>query len=710
MKRLLLFAALILAAAGCSKDDTSSPTPSGWDGTPATEFANGDYDDGKNDYDIATASQLAYLAELVSTDGNTMSDKTFTLTANINLNNVEWTPIGNETTKFQGTFDGDGYTISGLKIDNDTDKYIGLIGYVSDATIKNISVAGSVKSSKDSANIGGVVGCVSNSGTSTIINCYSSVAVEGNGTRNYIGGVVGQTNGASNAVTNCYSSGDIKGDDSNASVGGVVGSASSSTITNCYSSGSVTGTYVGGVVGSSGSATITNCYWNSENITNCTGSGTSDSDSNGMTAAKMKESSFVVTLNVNATTYNDGTGIACAWKSGSNGYPTLDFDVVPNIVAWDGSTATSFEGEIVYADGTSSYTIATASQLAYLAKLVNTDNYNMSDKTFTLTINIYLNNMKWTPIGNSTTKFQGTFDGGEHTISGLYIDYDNTDYYVGLFGYAYDATIKNIAVSGSVTNNATSGADTPYVGGVAGSANSATLTNCYSSVAVSGGEGAYVGGVAGYANSATLTNCYSSGDIEGGEEAFVGGVAGSATNSATLTNCYSSVAVSGGESASVGGVAGSVSYSATLTNCYSSGDVDGGESAKIGGVAGVVSFSATLTNCYSSGDVDGGNQAFVGGVAGSTTSSVSYQGTTIEYCYWNSTISGVSVAYGIDTNTSYPSTFTNNVAKTTAEMQATGFVTLLNNNVTRYNSANPAPAVMAYNWKAVSGGYPTFDL
>ncbi len=375
MKRLLIFMALILVAAGCSKDDASTPkTPSDtWDGTIATSFAGGVvYAEGTNAYTISTPAQLAYLADLVSTHSCNMSGKTFTLTANLNLNDKDWTPIGiygNER-YFKGTFDGGGFTISGLYINNsDAYIYVGLFGYVYGATIKNLSVAGSVTSSEADTYVGGVVG--RDSEGSTITNCYSSVNVTGSsGSFACIGGVLGD--GTDTFITNCYSSGSVTGGE-NAKVGGILGYIASSTtyprITNCYSSGSITGgdsANVGGIVGhgedayitncySSGSIsvnsgsdfggilgaapsgsgsepTITNCYWNSA-VTNCVGSGNIKDSSSGYEAKSstdMQASSFLTLLNSNAVTYNSGSvpAQACAWVSGTENYPTLDFDTI----------------------------------------------------------------------------------------------------------------------------------------------------------------------------------------------------------------------------------------------------------------------------------------------------------------------------------------------------------------------------------------------
>ena len=117
----------------------------GWDGTTKTEpEKSGDV------YQIGTAAELAWFRDEVNSGKSTLNA---TLTADIDLNNQEWKPIGNSTTHkgenwtpvtnlFSGTFDGNQHTISGLKIAAATGSEIGLFGLISGATIKNLIVKG----------------------------------------------------------------------------------------------------------------------------------------------------------------------------------------------------------------------------------------------------------------------------------------------------------------------------------------------------------------------------------------------------------------------------------------------------------------------------------------------------------------------------------------------------------------------------------------
>ena len=188
----------------------------------------------------------------------------------------------------------------------------------------------------------------------------------------------------------------------------------------------------------------------------------------------------------------------------------------------------------------------------------------------TLTDDINLTGKEWTPIGDYDNRYTGTFDGGNHTITGLTINqYGN---YVGMIdfldsgGTVQNLTLENVNITGG-----------DIVGSVVGD-NYGTVTACTASGNVSGTS--RIGGVVGY-NNGTVTACYhASGNISG--TSYIGGVVGRNT-SGTLTACYhASGNVSG--TSNVGGVVG-YNISGTLTACYWSGlpDNDNGGATKVDG-------------------------------------------------------------------------------------------------------------------------------
>ena len=211
------------------------------------------------EYQIYTADDLKEFADIVNgthAEGiNQNTSANAKLMNDIDLNGSEenpWTPIGNSSQQYSGTFNGDGHTISGLYINSSSDNYQGLFGYVSGSgKVQNLTVDGTVSGSGN--RVGGVVGY--NSGS--VINCTNTGSVSGS---EYVGGVVGYNRGT---VENCYNTGNVSGV---GPVGGVVGS-NSGTVENCYNTDSVSnGTTSGGVVGqNSGSGSVTGCYFLQQN-------------------------------------------------------------------------------------------------------------------------------------------------------------------------------------------------------------------------------------------------------------------------------------------------------------------------------------------------------------------------------------------------------------------------------------------------------------
>ncbi len=220
----------------------------------------------------------------------------------------------------------------------------------------------------------------------------------------------------------------------------------------------------------------------------------------------------------------------------------------------------------------------------------------------------------FSPIGNSTTNFTGSYNGQAYTITGLYIDVGTN--YIGLFGYASAATIKNVGLqSVNVTGDL-------YVGGLIGNQNGGTATGCYSggSVTGTGNSNQDIGGLIGSQNGGTATSCYSTGSVTG--EGNVGGLIGIEGNLSVDSSCYSSASVTGTGSASesIGGLIGDQANS-TAKECYSSGLVTENSSGSfyIGGLIGLQSAGSAATNCYETGNVAGNGATGIGGLIGHQT-------------------------------------------------------------------------------------------
>ena len=214
-------------------------------------------------YLISTAAGLKWFRDYVNSATDSSPDRyglSATLTADIDLDGEAWTPIAPKTVTYKGTtcgyfgtFDGGGHTISGLNVDATVS---GLFGYTKDATIKNLTVAGSVGGGNCSTAGGGIV---SYAVGGAIENCGNLCAVIAHGS-NPGGGIVGFASGLT--VTGCYNAGRVFKPDGS-SGGGIVGKGENVKIYDCYNVGKVEGYrgQRGGIVGAvSGSVFVYNCY------------------------------------------------------------------------------------------------------------------------------------------------------------------------------------------------------------------------------------------------------------------------------------------------------------------------------------------------------------------------------------------------------------------------------------------------------------------
>ncbi|MGN0470783.1 MAG: hypothetical protein ACI4GV_07715, partial [Acutalibacteraceae bacterium] len=249
------------------------------------------------------------------------------------------------------------------------------------------------------------------------------------------------------------------------------------------------------------------------------------------------------------------------------------------------------------------YEIGNAGQLFWFASLVNGDKTNADfDKQNTganavLVKDINLENREWSPIMN----FNGTFDGQNHIISNLNIT--DTSKNSGLFG-KISGTLKNFTVKGKITVSA----DGDHIGGAAGCADGAKITNVASYVNISNTAGVlkHVGGVIGcIENKETFADkCvyYGVMDIKDSDDC-IGGIAGYSNAGARISNCANCGTVSVSKNdAYVGGILGYVNNSTpTVKDCYNYGTVSNGESQKYcGAIIGWARnyTSANISNNY----------------------------------------------------------------------------------------------------------------
>lgn len=246
-----------------------------WSGNASEKFSGGNGTK-TNPYIIKTAEELKLIADKVNSGDTEYASACYIMVNDIALNDVsnvdnwateaptnEWIPIGNLTYPFTGTFDGNGYTISGLYINqyqaNETGYHKGLFGFVSGGTVSNIGLEkGYLKAYRYSgALVGGTYGA-------TVKNCYNKIPIIGDVN---VAGIVGAVNTQETEFTieNCYNEGTIA---VGSYSGGVLGSCIATNpiqIKSCYNVGKVTGgeQYVGGLVGyleNNSYLSVADCY------------------------------------------------------------------------------------------------------------------------------------------------------------------------------------------------------------------------------------------------------------------------------------------------------------------------------------------------------------------------------------------------------------------------------------------------------------------
>ena len=633
----------------------------------------------ENPYTISTVADLNTFVAYVNS-GRSFAGEYVSLTANLEFHGSEtnqWTTIGqydaenHKSNYFAGTFDGNGYSISGVYI-NKTTNYQGVFGY-STGTIKNLTVEGTITG-------GSYVGGIAGYSTGTIINCVNKCTVKGSGS--YIGGIVGVSNGK---IEKCYTIGNVSGTNTTfgLAVGGIVGinlnDAVISTsfaeakvsagnyqwvggvagqnhgdIFNSYSADEVAGSYyVGGIVGQNAGGKVsnsiaygkvkgTNTYvggvvgFNTEEgkieYTYYLAGNATDGQSNvqgGIGQDKQAEK-----LPDSANVYMEFNKQLKIAKINIGGKEVDNVIDALNVFAlserqngranhtWLRNAAgyPAFGFNNVWDGNTSSpysagngtkenpYQISSASELYYL-QTQSAMGETYQNTYFVLTNDIYLNNISITSRDANVNVWTPIKDFAGH--------FDGQNYAVhGMF-------IANLSEEESEVGSE------DYKGLFANV--TGTISNlCTFDGYVEGFQ--FVGSIAG-ASEGAITNCYSNNTIKaygnfiggivgqtygivnacgnfGDIEAsgnYVGGIVGKATN--TILNSYNLATVTS-EAECVGGIVG-VSGNANIANCYNTGAVVG--KAIVGGVVG--SNSSIMTNCYNSGKVTA-NVNFVGSLIG----------------------------------------------------------------------------------------------
>lgn len=403
-------------------------------------------------YEITNYHELLGLAKLVNEKNETitaslMNDIVFNenlLDASGNVqvaDPIKWTPIGNtpigtERFYFNGIFNGNGHTISGLYVDGGD--YAGLFGKAQGAPrIKGVGIVDSYF--KGAKYVGGIAGAyidVNGIEFDCMAGCFTyNVKLEGTESTTKIGQFIGDISGKGNAKLNsnyCLAEKEEP----------LPGINCSTMTAEDFESGKV--------------AYLMNKYFTDKG--------------NGDVWGQVVANNENVPVDLFPTAYkiidNGGSNkvINCAGQYhnhlGSATCPICQ-TVNPQEPAKDNGV----------------YQIGTPSELLWLADRVNGGSGNQDA---VLTNDIDMTGVKWTPIGTKDKAFEwGEFDGQGHFITNLTVS-DTSLEYTGLFGYVTDhATIKNLGVFGEFSGG-------EYVGGIAGYSENSEITNCFFIGTVSG--------------------------------------------------------------------------------------------------------------------------------------------------------------------------------------------------------------------------------
>ena len=618
-------------------------------------------------YEIYNQDQLRWFADKVNKRGSRINAR---LMNDITMDSTEWTPIGTDTISFTGTFEGQGYTISGLTCTDTNKDHVGLVGYAIDATIQNVTVQGATLNGRDY--IGSVCGYLLGG---TITNCHAVETVIGKTGREaqskYRGGIVGYIISNTN-VTGCTNSGTVSG---LTFLGGIVGQANRATVQRCFNSGAVTGNSspIGGIVGLANNATVQDCG-NNGTVTRADSSGDCGGIAGSTNTSSIQNcynayrtiaypicafsSSDTTLLNCYYLADNPGTDPSAKteaqFNSGEVAYLLQNGERTDTTTTVWGQTLTGgsqqafpvLNGDKVYQttpctagysntaqqtldhnyteDGVCSrcgewqeakqaadgyYEIHNQGQLRWFADQVN--NNGRTDINARLMNDITINNKVLDDKGeliSDTSNLKSWTPIGK-----------NGNSFIGEFD-GNSHTIRGLYFNDT---------NTGYVGlfgfvGAGGTVKNVTLADSY----VSGSW--YVGGICGQNNGGTVEGCRNTGRVYGTRQ-FVGGVCG--YNEGILQKSCNTGIVYGYQN--VGGVCG---YNkGTLQECYNTDTVEG--TMCVGGVCGLNGNGHTLEKSYNTGTVTGTEN--VGGVCGQNAES------TLQECYNIGTVSGTTKVGGV---------------------------------------------------------------
>lgn len=565
-----------------------------WNGTIASGFAVGTGTE-NDPYQINTAAELAYFAKSVN-DGKWYDGEYIILKNNINLNNQEWTPIGNHSNSFRGNFDGRNHTVTGMQISGELDR-VGLFGECTkhnvNSAIKNITVKDSVicginfvgaivgyaeeiniencrsigNTINGKTDVGGICGKIGGYSVGKVSQCYNSSKVTGRGR---VGGIAGM----GGIAENCLNTGEIMiiNKAYQSACGGIFGifddTTTSATITACVNLGKVSGgESFGGIVGSTDSEStghISNCYYNMDAITGGFDAGTALTAGQlcgalpeGFDSANWKEGS-VDTSNAVATSTGSRFGTATGTYINLQSVAAIGETKTASVPVYNYVTTNG--------DDWATYTlITTAEEFAAIGQ--NRDAAKWS-ANYVLGNDIDVSGVELKSIGDPGTAYTGKFSGDGHTISHVDMTKEDGVYSSGLFAQIGNSSGKSGKVILLLAANGDIVSSYSETGGICGNLSAGEIYGCSFTGTV---KGYTAGGICGNAGQDTkISQCFFAGDVQGSSAAGICGRSGAVVD--IINHCISIATIDTAENdAYLAGITNSQDYG--VTNCYFNNDI-----------------------------------------------------------------------------------------------------------------------------------------
>ncbi|MEE4175997.1 MAG: T9SS type A sorting domain-containing protein [Bacteroides sp.] len=628
-----------------------------------------------------------------------------------------WISIGNDYEPFRGSFNGNGFTISNMTINQPQNLYLGLFGFVVEGLLMNVSIESATITGQSFGGIlcgytiatqimncstsgeisietnwaGGLTGVANQT---QIFNSYSIANIQSSGYS--IGGLTGAIE-ENSVIFNCYATGNVSG---SSFVGGLAGwTGNYCQVNNSYSTGMVSGVFdTGGLIGGGYDLTSNNSYWNIETSNQAISYGGTPKN----TAELLQQNTYTAWDFTNIWSITPGETYAYLQIQNEPAW----FNYPPSFLSPSNFSAVPYDHEIkltwispslgnpsainLYRNEELYQTLGVETTVYLDQGLENflyysyslTAQYGEDESDPTLVISTFANPGFSAGDGSYDNPFLVDSPDELYTVR-IYpykVFMQTADIDLGVSAWKdgegwlpigdndQRATLYYDGNGFKISNLTINRPEKDFIG-LFGAIQDTNLWNiALENVNITGNS--YTGALTGFSSNCDIYQCYSTGQVLG--ENILGGLVGTATNYSYLESSFAAMDVIQNEASNqqAGGLVGRLNESEVLS-CFSSGNVSGSDYS--GGLIGGVNAFSFVFGSYATGNVEGNN--FVGGLVGSI------QNSTFALCYSTGEVSG-NIAGGLigesfatdgyysywDTETSMQSSSYGGTPKTTAAM------------------------------------------